>query len=170
MKSAGEINQYRFVHFSVHGGINEAFPRLSGLLLSLPPGSKEESGSLNVGDGVLTAEEIMSLHLNAELVSLSACETGLGKLVNGEGLMGLMRAFIYAGTPSVAVSLWNVDDRATADLMEGFYRHLLQDRKQKGRDPLNLNKAEAMREAQLDAIREGSAPYYWASFVIEGHP
>lgn len=170
VKSAGEINQYRFVHFSVHGGINEAFPRLSGLLLSLPTGSKEESGSLNVGDGVLTAEEIMSLHLNAELVSLSACETGLGKLVNGEGLMGLMRAFIYAGTPSVAVSLWNVDDRATADLMEGFYRHLLQDRKQKGRDPLNLNKAEAMREAQLDAIREGSAPYYWASFVIEGHP
>lgn len=170
VKTLGLINQYRFVHFSVHAGVNEAFPRFSGLLLSLPASTNVEIGSLSQGDGVLTAEEIMSLQLNAELVSLSACETGVGKLVNGEGLMGLMRAFIYAGTPSVAVSLWKVDDRATADLMEDFYKYLLHGKKQKNGKQITLNKAGALREAQLEAIREGSAPYYWAPFIIEGHP
>ncbi len=170
VKSAGLLNQYRFVHFSVHASANGANPRFSGLLLTPPAGGGTETSSLSLDDGVLTAEEIMGLRLNAELVSLSACETALGKQVKGEGLMGLMRAFIYAGTPAVAVSLWNVDDRATADLMENFYKYLLHGKPQKDGKQISLNKAEALREAQLDAIREGNAPYYWAPFVLVGHP
>lgn len=170
VKSAESLNQYRFVHFSVHASLNEALPRLSGLLLSPPASGEADASGSSQNDGVLTAEEIMRLRLNAELVSLSACETGLGKLVKGEGLMGLMRAFIYAGTPSVAVSLWKVDDRATADLMESFYKNLLHGKSQKNGKQVSLDKAEALREAQLEVIREGNAPYYWAAFVIEGHP
>ncbi len=170
IKSAGLLNQYRFVHFSVHASANEANPRFSGLLLSPPDGNGAESIGLRQSDGVLTAEEIMRLRLNAELVSLSACETGLGKQVRGEGLMGLMRAFIYAGTPAVAVSLWKIDDRATADLMENFYKFLLHGKQQKDGKQISLNKAEALQAAQLEAIREGSAPYYWAPFVLVGHP
>ena len=170
VKSVASLNQYRFVHFSVHASVNEAIPRLSGLLLSPSFGRDADASILSQNDGVLTAEEIMRLRLNAELVSLSACETGLGKLVKGEGLMGLMRAFIYAGTPAVAVSLWKVDDRATADLMESFYKNLLHGKRERDGKQVSLNKAEALREAQLEVIREGNAPYYWAAFVIEGHP
>lgn len=170
VKSMDLLNQYRYVHFSVHASANEAIPRFSGLLLSPPFNPGAETSSLSQGDGVLTAEEIMGLRLNAELVSLSACETGLGKQVKGEGLMGLMRAFIYAGTHSVAVSLWKVDERATADLMENFYKYLLHGKKQKDGTAISLNKAEALQEAQLNAIREGNTPYYWAPFVIVGYP
>jgi CHAT domain-containing protein/Tfp pilus assembly protein PilF len=169
VKSVGLLKQYRYVHFSVHACANEAIPRFSGLLLSPPFNNGAETNSLNQGDGVLTTDEIMGLRLNAELVSLSACETGLGKQVRGEGLMGLMRAFIYAGTPSVAVSLWKVDERATADLMENFYKYLLHGKKKKDETQIRLNKAEALQQAQLDAIREGNAPYYWAPFVLVGH-
>lgn len=170
VKSVGLLNQYRYVHFSVHASANEAVPKFSGLFLSPPFSHGAETNSLSQGDGVLTTEEIMGLRLNAELVSLSACETGLGKQIRGEGMMGLMRAFIYAGTPSVAVSLWKVDERATADLMENFYKYLLHGKRQKAGTYIRLNKAEALQEAQLDAIREGNAPYYWAPFVLVGHP
>jgi CHAT domain-containing protein len=105
--------------------------------------------------------EIFNLKLNADLVVLSACETGLGKEVKGEGLIGLTRAFLYAGTPSVVVSLWQVQDRSTAELMVRFYRHL------KNGQP---SKAEALRQAQLELIRHGTFahPYYWAPFVLVG--
>jgi CHAT domain-containing protein len=104
--------------------------------------------------------EIFNLKLNAELVVLSACETGLGKEVRGEGLIGLTRAFLYAGTPSVAVSLWKVEDRSTAELMARFYRHLKDGR----------TKAGALRQAQLDLIgdKKFAHPYYWAPFVLVG--
>jgi CHAT domain-containing protein len=112
-------------------------------------------------DGLLQMYEIFNMKLNADLVVLSACETGLGKDVKGEGLIGLTRAFLYAGTPSVVVSLWKVEDRSTADLMVRFYRHL------KGG---KLSKAEALRQAQLELIREGkfTHPYHWAPFVLVG--
>jgi CHAT domain-containing protein len=107
--------------------------------------------------------EIFNLKLNADLVVLSACETGLGKETRGEGLVGLTQAFFYAGTSSLVVSLWKVQDRSTGDLMVRFYRNL--------NNP-SLNKSQALRQAQLEMIRKGdfSHPYYWAGFVLMGKP
>ena len=104
-----------------------------------------------------------SSELRSDLVVLSACETGLGKNVNGEGVIGLTRAFLYAGTPSVAVSLWKVADASTAELMARFHEHLKAGA---------LSKAEALRQARLEVIRETafSHPYYWAPFVLAGRP
>jgi CHAT domain-containing protein len=111
---------------------------------------------------VLRVDEIMRLKMKADLVTLSACSTGLGKLVNGEGILGLTRAFFYAGARNVAVSLWNVNDSATAALMTSFYRNLNR----------GLAKAEAMHQAKLDLIHSPPStwrhPYFWAAFVIEG--
>jgi CHAT domain-containing protein len=105
--------------------------------------------------------EIFNLKLNADLVVLSACETGLGKQVKGEGLVGLTRAFLYARTPSVAVSLWKVLDTSTADLMVRFYGHLKNGKR---------SKADALRQAQLEMIRQGqfAHPFYWAPFILVG--
>jgi CHAT domain-containing protein len=113
-------------------------------------------------DGLLQVYEVFNLKLNADLVVLSACETGLGKEVKGEGLIGLTNAFLYAGTPSVLVSLWNVHDRSTADLMVGFYQQL-------GRAQ---DKAEALRQAKLKLIQneQYAHPYYWAPFILIGEP
>jgi CHAT domain-containing protein len=91
----------------------------------------------------------------------------LGKEVKGEGLMSLIRAVMYAGTPSVMASLWNVDDKSTADSMIQFYRYLTQGKKQGARS-VKLSKAEALREAQLQAIRVGALPYHWAPFILVG--
>lgn len=165
VKLKDRLSQYRLVHFSTHGYVNEARPRLSGLLLSSPPTDRAGQSE----DGLLSAYEIFNLKLNAELVVLSACETGLGKEVRGEGLMSLMRAFMYAGTPSVMVSLWQVDDESAADLMIRFYRYWQQGVKQ-GKATVKVGKAEALRRAQLDAIAQGDFPYYWAPFVLVGSP
>lgn len=102
------------------------------------------------------------MRLRADLVTLSACETGLGQELRGEGIVGLTRAFFYAGTPSVLVSLWKVDDASTAELMTDFYEHL---RKTGERD-----KAAALRQAQLKLINANryAHPYYWASFILQG--
>ncbi len=165
VKLQDRLSQYRLVHFSTHGYVNEARPRFSGLVLSLPPTDKAAQSE----DGLLSAYEIFNLKLNAELVVLSACETGLGKEVKGEGLMSLMRAFMYAGTPSVLVSLWQVDDASTAELMIRFYRYQQQGVKQ-GKTTVKLNQAEALRHAQLDSLAQGNFPYYWAPFVLVGRP
>ena len=113
----------------------------------------------SVEDGFLSAYEIVNLKLNAELVTLSACETALGKEVKGEGLMSLVRAFMYAGSQSVLATLWKVDDESSAKLMIAFYRHWQQGK---------LTKAEALQQAQIEAIRKGSAPYFWAPFALIG--
>ncbi len=112
-------------------------------------------------DGFLRVNDIYDSRLSADLVVLSACQTGLGKEVRGEGLMGLTRAFMYAGVPRVIVSLWSVNDRATADLMAGLYRGMLRD----GKRP-----SEALRDAQLELRKhqEWQSPYYWAAFVQQG--
>ena len=185
VKSNDGPSQYRMVHFAVHGLLNENKPQYSGLVLSLPRDEKEttetkkavtadtvaSSGNLasdadnatHVEDGLLQVYEIFNLKMNADLVVLSACETGLGKETRGEGLVGLTQAFFYAGTSSLVVSLWKVQDRSTADLMGRFYRNL--------NNPL-LNKSQALRQAQLEMIRKGdfSHPYYWAGFVLIGQP
>jgi CHAT domain-containing protein/Tfp pilus assembly protein PilF len=149
-----KLDQYRYLHFATHGMINEERPARSGIVLSLVANSPE--------DGVLRMSEIMRLKLNADLVTLSACNTGLGKLLDGEGVIGLTRAFFYAGATSVAVSLWNVNDSATAELMKAFYQRLHR----------GLAKDEALRQAKLTLIkgrqRSWQHPYFWAPFVLVG--
>jgi CHAT domain-containing protein/tetratricopeptide (TPR) repeat protein len=151
----GALGSFPFLHFNGHGRIDPKRPEMSGLLLS----SFDRRGRPR--PGWLTAKEVREIHLRAELVVLSACRTGLGREVRGEGLVGLSHSFLAAGASSVVMSLWNVDDRATAALMDRFYRELLDH----GRTP-----AEALRLAQL-SVREKprwSAPYYWGGFVLQG--
>jgi CHAT domain-containing protein len=149
-----KLADFRYVHFASHGFLDETKPGRSGILLAHDPQSSE--------DGVLQMDEIMRLKMNADLVTLSACSTGLGKFVNGEGVLGLTRAFFYAGARNVAVSLWNVNDSATATLMRNFYRNLNR----------GLPKGEAMRQAKLAMLRGSQAswqhPYFWAAFVVQG--
>ncbi|HSN87110.1 MAG TPA: CHAT domain-containing protein, partial [Thermoanaerobaculia bacterium] len=148
------LKEARRIHFAVHGFVNEKEPELSGLLLSLNGDPWE--------NGLLQTYEIFNLELNADLVVLSACDTGLGKNVSGEGLIGVTRALFYAGAASVVVSLWQVADTSTSDLMVRFYRHL----NEAG------DRAEALRLSKLELIREGrfDHPYYWAPFILIGQP
>ncbi len=140
------------LHFASHGLLDERHPELSGLRLTHAPGSKE--------DGLLQVREIFNLELRADLVVLSACRSGLGKVVSGEGLIGMTRAFFYAGAGSVVVSLWQVDDDSTSDLMVSFYRYL----QQVG------DKSEALRRAKLELIDRSQYfhPYFWAPFILVG--
>lgn len=166
VKVPDRLSAYRLIHFSTHGYVNEARPRFSGLVLSLPANAIDPANPKSAitnpqsEDGLLAAYEIFNLKLNADLVVLSACETGLGKEVKGEGLMSLTRAFMYAGAPSVVVSLWNVNDESASDLMVRFYGHL-----QAGK-----SKSEALRQAQLDTIKDNGFPFFWAPFVLVGKP
>lgn len=152
-REPGLLGSYRFVHFATHGIINERQPNLSGIAL----GKSEDSND----DGLLQASEIFNLKLNADLVVLSACQTGLGKLVQGEGLVGLTRPFLYAGSRSVMVSLWSVADQSTAKLMQRFYGNLVS---------LKQDRPEALQRAQLSFIQDArlAHPFYWAPFVIVG--
>lgn len=149
------LSQYRIVHLATHGCIQDN-PLLSNLALSFfnADGQKAEKNSLKLQD-------IYNLELNADLVVLSACQTGTGKEVQGEGVVGLTRGFMYAGARRVLVSLWSVDDRATSILMADYYRVMLQ----QGLDP-----ATALQQAQLVSWKSGtySAPYYWAAFTMQG--
>jgi CHAT domain-containing protein len=150
-----EVGEYRIVHFATHGYLNPEQPELSGLVLSLV----DESGEPQ--DGFLSLPEVYNLRLPVELVVLSACQTGLGKQVQGEGLVGLTRGFMYAGAPRVVASLWAVQDRATAELMGYFYEAMLR---------RGLRPAAALRAAQLRMQREErwSAPRQWAGFIFQG--
>jgi CHAT domain-containing protein len=150
-----DLSQYRFIHLATHGLLNTVHPELSGVVLSL----FDENGADT--NGFLRLNDIFNLNLPAELVVLSACETGLGKDVQGEGLVGLTRGFMYAGAKRVVVSLWNVNDSATAELMTKFYQQMLE----KG-----VNPVAALRAAQLEMMKTQAwkAPYYWAAFVVQG--
>ncbi|MGO8731187.1 MAG: CHAT domain-containing protein [Terriglobia bacterium] len=150
-----ELGQYRIVHFATHGLLDNQHPELSGLVLSLI----DQEGKPQ--EGFLGLEDVYNLTLPADLVVLSACETGLGKQISGEGLVGLTRGFMYAGTSRVVASLWKVDDVATADLMGRFYRGMLKE----GQRP-----AAALRQAQMEMQmqKRWTDPYYWAAFTIQG--
>ncbi|HYG81528.1 MAG TPA: CHAT domain-containing protein, partial [Pyrinomonadaceae bacterium] len=115
----------------------------------------------NPQDGFLRAGDIFNLKLPAELVVLSACQTGLGKEIKGEGLVGLTRGFMYAGSPRVMVSLWSVSDAGTAELMTRFYRAMLKDK---------MRPAAALRAAQVSLSKEKrwEQPFYWAAFMLQG--
>jgi tetratricopeptide (TPR) repeat protein/CHAT domain-containing protein len=151
---AAEISRYRYVHLATHGFISESTPSLSRLVLAAGDTTAQDDGLLHLG-------EVYGLSLNAELVVLSACQTGLGHLARGEGMIGLTRGFLYAGAENVVVSLWQAPDAPTRDLMVIFYDRLLQERP----------RAEALREAKMRMIRSDpvlAAPYHWAPFVLIG--
>lgn len=150
-----ELANYRIVHLATHGLVNSEHPELSGLVFSLFD-SKGQSQ-----DGFLRLTDVYNLNLNADLVVLSACQTALGKQINGEGLIGITRGFMYAGSARVIASLWKVDDEATAELMKKFYEGVLKN----GQTP-----AQALRTAQMwmQNQKRWKAPYYWAGFVLLG--
>jgi CHAT domain-containing protein/tetratricopeptide (TPR) repeat protein len=150
-----DMNNYRVIHIATHGLLDAQRPQFTGVVLSLV-GNKSN-------DGFLRTDEIFNLRMSPSLVMLSACETGLGKEKRGEGVIGLTRAFMYAGAPTVGVTLWSVADKSTADLMTDFYKHYLT-----GGGTTSASKA--MRNAQLSMIsaKKYSAPFYWAPFVLVG--
>lgn len=150
-----DLAQYRIIHFATHGILNTVHPELSGVVMSLV----DEQGIPQ--NGFLRLRDIFNLDLPAELVVLSACQTGQGQEVKGEGIIGLTRGFMYAGAARVLVSLWKVDDQATAELMKRFYRGVLQEK---------LTPAAALRQAQVEMsqIPQWNSPYYWAAFVLQG--
>jgi len=141
-------NDYSYLHFATHGQFNPEYPLQSALLLA--PDSQY--------NGMLSVNKIYSLNLAADLVTLSACETGLSKIANGDDLVGLTRGFLYAGSSSIVASLWKVDDLATSQLMTRFYKEM--DR---------TDKREALRTAQLETKKKYPHPYYWASFQLTGN-
>ena len=153
-----ELSEYRIIHFATHSFLDSTNPELSGIALSM----LDRQGKPQ--NGFLRAHEIFNLRLGAELVVLSGCRTGLGKEVKGEGLYGMTRGFMYAGSRRVLVSLWDVQDQATARLMSDFYRELL--------GPKRPAAATALRTAQIATWRDPrwQAPYYWAAFVLQGEP
>ena len=140
---------FEMLHFAVHAEFNEEDPLSTALLLAA---EGKEDGRLRVG-------EIFSLNLKADMVVLSACETGLGKISSGDEIIGLTRAFIYAGTPSVVTTLWKVNDRSSYELMREFYQHLKTGKK-----------SEALRQAQLKTMQEFPEPFYWAAYQLTGEP
>lgn len=149
-----ESARHRILHLATHFLANDENPLYSKIVLAQRQNQKD--------DGYLQTYEVFNLRLNADLVVLSACNTGLGKLRKGEGLIGVSRAFLYAGVPSLVVSLWSVDDKATSILMEHFYRYLR----------AGLNKKQALRQAKIDYLQaagaEASDPFFWAPFVLIG--
>ncbi|HSC16241.1 MAG TPA: CHAT domain-containing protein [Gammaproteobacteria bacterium] len=149
------LDDYRIIHFATHGVIDTRYPDLSGLALS----GFDAAGTPT--RGLLGLPDIYALDLNADLVVLSACETAVGREIRGEGLLGLTQGFLYAGAKGVVASLWRVPDRATSELMQRFYDHLLRD---------GLRPADALRQAQLSIAAEPrwSDPYYWSAFVLLG--
>lgn len=147
------MENYTYIHFSTHGILQPGF---QAIVLSQIPGDKE--------DGFLTLGELMNVHFNARLVVLSACETGLGEMSNAEGVTGLTRAVMYAGSPAALVSLWNVSDEATRDLMIAFYKGITEN---------SLTKIEALRNAKIDLLAEKTIqgfphPFFWSAFVMYG--
>ncbi len=153
IKKEGALSPFTYIHFATHGLMDEQHPENSSLVLSLGMDSTE--------DGYLMAKEIALLDLHADLVVLSACQTGLGKMIRGEGMVGLTRSFMYAGTPSVVSSLWSVSDASTTELMQRFYKNLILNK---------LSKTDALQQAQKAIIGDGlyAHPFYWAGFVLVG--
>ena len=149
------LGDYRIVHFATHGLIDSRYPALSALAFS----QFDEDGK--PVDGFLRLHDIYKLDLNADLVTMSACSTALGREISGEGLTGLTQGLMHSGSRSVLASLWQVPDRATAELMKRFYQNLLNK---------NQKPAEALRNAQLDLSSQArwSSPYFWSAFVLQG--
>jgi CHAT domain-containing protein len=153
--AAADLTKFAILHFATHGVLDPKRPENSGLFLSMV----NRQGQAQ--NGFVGLQDIYSLHAPVDLVVLSACRTGLGKDVRGEGLIGLTRGFMYAGASSVLASLWKVDDEATSELMKRFYANMLQG---------GMNPAAALRAAQNSIRRQPQwrSPYYWAAFTLQG--
>lgn len=153
---SGMLGNYSILHLATHGFVNSEKPELSGILLS-----QDSTGG---NDGMLYSGEMYNLKLNADLTVLSACETGLGKVRKGEGIIGLTRALLYAGSKNIVVSLWPVSDQSTSNLMVDFYKNLLKGKKRK-------SYSHWLREAKLKMIEEDkySNPFYWSPFILIGN-
>jgi CHAT domain-containing protein len=146
------LKDYQIVHFACHCFLDEEFPHRSALVLSFDKNRED--------DGFLHVHEIYNLMLNADLVVLSACQTGKGSLEKGEGLLGLPRIFFYSGARSVLSSLWEINDQSTSVFMAEFYRFLA--------DRNNLS--EALRLAKIRMMKSKySHPFYWSAFVLNGN-
>jgi len=150
-----QLSDYRIIHFATHGRIDSRYPALSELVFS----QIDENGQPR--EGSLRLHDIYNLDLQAELVAMSACSTALGREIAGEGLTGLTQGFMYAGSRSVLASLWQVPDRATAELMTRFYRNLLEGEQ---------SPSAALRQAQLELASKARwrSPYFWGAFVLQG--
>ena len=150
-----QIGEYQIVHIATHGFFYTKHPELSGIVLTMVDRAGVEK------NGLMPLDDIYSLDLSAELTVLSACQTALGKDVNGEGLVGLTHSFMSAGSKTVVASLWKVDDRATANLMADFYHAMLQE---------GMPTGAALRAAKLKMMQDKrwNAPYFWAGFVLQG--
>jgi CHAT domain-containing protein len=150
-----DLTDYKILHFATHGLLNSSHPELSGLVFSL----YDQEG--NPQKGFLSLNDVYNLNLSSDMIVLSACQTALGKEVRGEGLIGLSRGFLYAGSNRIVASLWKVDDSATAEFMERFYRNHLQ----KG-----MSATSSLRQAKMEMknTRRYSSPYYWSAFTLLG--
>ncbi|WP_436517211.1 CHAT domain-containing protein [Ekhidna sp. To15] len=148
--------EYSLIHLATHAIMNDREPDKSRLMFNI------ENDTLNDGD--LHAYEIYNMDINSDLVTLSACNTGMGKIQNGEGLQSLGKAFLYAGCPNLIMSHWKVNDESTAELMGYLYKNLND----------GLSKDEALRQAKLTYLKNAdpvkSHPYYWAGFTFMGNP
>jgi CHAT domain-containing protein/tetratricopeptide (TPR) repeat protein len=155
MAMSSQIGQFQIVHFATHSFLNSEHPELSGLVLTMV----DANGTRK--NGLMLLADIYNLNLSAELTVLSACDTALGKDLEGEGLVGFTHSFLSAGSKSIIASLWKVDDRSTAMLMSDFYRSMLQN----GMPP-----SAALRAAKLKLLKEQRwrTPYFWAGFVFQG--
>ena len=155
MAMSSQIGQFQIVHLATHSFVNSEHPELSGLVLTMV----DSNGARK--NGLILLADIYRLDLSAELTVLSACDTALGKDLNGEGLVGFTHSFLSAGSKSIVASLWKVDDRSTAILMSDFYRFMLQN---------GMSPAAALRAAKLRLMKERRwrAPYFWAGFVFQG--
>ena len=145
------LSQYNVIHLALHGYADPEYPDRSALVFApeTPP----------IDDGLLQVREIRKLSLDTSLVTLSACNTGIGP-VGEDGIANIVNAFIEAGAQSVVSTLWEIEDHTTAQLMIDFYQHL-------GRGE---GKAEALRQAQIDLLKSGDPPYFWAGFELDGEP
>jgi CHAT domain-containing protein len=152
---SNRLGSYNVIHFATHGLVNNEYPELSGIVLSMV----NQHGQAE--NGVLQLHDVYNLKLSADLIVLSSCNTALGKNFPGEGLIGLTQGFLASGAQSVVASLWKVDDEATADLMGSFYDGMLKD---------GLKPATALRKAQLEMWQKNRwhAPFFWAAFTLQG--
>lgn len=181
LSEAGQLSDFRVIHIATHASLDEHFPDRSALILSqvgLPDPLEATERGERIFDGRLSALEIMrDWRIDADLVTLSACETGLGRRIEGEGFIGLAHAFLQAGARALVVSLWKVDDRATSLLMRRFYENYSGGcaRPASGGPPMSAGAAlreakQWLRAYESDGDRPFEHPYYWSAFILSGDP
>ena len=156
LSEANKLTDYQVLHFACHGYFDSEYPQMSSIVLSEVSSDLDKRGKQ---DGYLTLQEASLLNINCELVNLSACQTGLGEINQGDGMTGLVRSFLVAGSKKVGVTLWCVDDEATCEFMTRMYTHV---------NDYNFSFQEAYSAVKNEfrSSKEWSSPYYWAAFIL----